>query len=89
MYTLETFTFSSCSKKYFISVDLVTLDDLSPEAMMESSERVGHLSDIYQRKCEPLSDPGPAGIMPPKIRRANVLTQILGRVYHRIFWSVL
>jgi len=36
------------------------------------------LSDIYQRKCEPLSDPGPAGIMPPKIRRANVLTQILG-----------
>ena len=28
--------------------------------MLESSERVGHLSDIYQRKCEPLSDPGPA-----------------------------
>ena len=60
----------------FFSVDLVTLDDLSPEAMMESSERVGHLSDIYQRKCEPLSDPGPPGIMPPKIRRANMLTQI-------------
>ena len=58
------------------AVDLVTLDDLSPEAMMESSERVGHLSDIYQRKCEPLSDPGPPGIMPPKIRRANLLTQI-------------
>merc|ERR1719362_2207415 len=57
-------------------LDLVTLDDLSPEAMMESSERVGHLSDIYQRKCEPLSDPGPPGIMPPKIRRANLLTQI-------------
>ena len=48
-------------------VDLVTLDDLSPEAMMESSERVGHLSDLYQRKCEPLSDPGPPGIMPPKV----------------------
>lgn len=58
------------------SVDLVTLDDLSPEAMMESSERVGHLSDLYQRKCEPLSDPGPPGIMPPKIRRANLFTQI-------------
>ena len=43
---------------------------------MESSERVGHLSDIYQRKCAPLSDPGPPGIMPPKIRRANLLTQI-------------
>ena len=51
----------------YCAVDLVTLDDLSPEAMMESSERVGHLSDLYQRKCEPLSDPGPPGIMPPKV----------------------
>ena len=49
-------------------MDLVTLDDLSPEAMMESSERVGHLSDLYQRKCERLSDPGPPGIMPPKVK---------------------
>ena len=62
----------------FIPVDLVTLDDLSPEAMLESSQRVEQLSSIYQRKCEPLSDPGPPGIMPPKIRRANLLMQIFG-----------
>ena len=54
-------------------MDLVTLDDLSPEAMMESSERVGHLSDLYQRKCEPLSDPGPPGIMPPKVTHNSEL----------------
>jgi len=59
-------------------LDLVTLDDLSPEAMLESSQRVEQLSSIYQRKCEPLSDPGPPGIMPPKIRRANLLMQIFG-----------
>ena len=60
------------------SVDLVTLDDLSPEAMLESSQRVEQLSSIYQRKCEPLSDPGPPGILPPKVRRANLLSQIFG-----------
>jgi len=59
-------------------MDLVTLDDLSPEAMLESSQRVDHLSAIYHSKREPLSDPGPPGIMPPKIRRANVLKQIFG-----------
>ena len=31
-------------------VDLVTLDDLSPEAMLDSSQRVEQLSAIYQRK---------------------------------------
>jgi len=59
-------------------LDLVTLDDLSPEAMLESSQRVEQLSSIYQRKCEPLSDPGPPGIMPPKIKRANLLMQVFG-----------
>ena len=63
------------------SVDLVTLDDLSPEAMMESSERVGHLSDLYQRKCEPLSDPGPPGIMPPKVNT------ILNCDWSMSYWS--
>ena len=29
-------------------LDLVTLDDLSPEAMLESSQRVEQLSSIYQ-----------------------------------------
>merc|ERR1719191_2471319 len=35
------------------------------------------LDDLSQRKCEPLSDPGPPGIMPPKVRRAGLLTQML------------
>jgi len=59
-------------------LDLVTLDDLSPEAMLESSQRVEQLASIYQRKAEPLSDPGPPGIMPPKIKRANLLMQVCG-----------
>ena len=65
-------------------MDLVTLDDLSPEAMMESSERVGHLSDLYQRKCEPLSDPGPPGIMPPKVN-----TTILNYDWSMSHWSTI
>ena len=59
-------------------MDLVTLDDLSPEAMLESSQRVDHLSALYHSRREPLSDPGPPGIMPPKIRRANFLKQMFG-----------
>ena len=59
-------------------MDLVTLDDLSPEAMLESRQRVEHLCAVYQNRREPLSDPGPPGIMPPKIRRANFIKQIFG-----------
>jgi ABC-type multidrug transport system ATPase subunit len=59
-------------------MDLVTLDDLSPEAMLESSQRVEHLCAVFHSRRDPLSDPGPPGIMPPKIRRANFLKQIFG-----------
>jgi len=59
-------------------MDLVTLDDLSPEAMLESSQRVDHLCAVFHSRRDPLSDPGPPGIMPPKIRRANFLKQIFG-----------
>jgi hypothetical protein len=46
--------------------------------MLESSQRIEALAATYRRKCEPLSDPGPPGMLPPKIRRANFLFQVCG-----------
>ena len=62
----------------FFSVDLVTLDDLSAEAMVESSQRIDQMAAAYRRRSEPLSDPGPPAILPPKIKRANCVVQIAG-----------
>ncbi|XP_023342184.1 ATP-binding cassette sub-family G member 8 [Eurytemora carolleeae] len=59
-------------------LDLVTKDDLSPEAMLESSQRIDTLGATYRRKAQPLSDPGPPGMLPPKIRKANLFMQIFG-----------
>ena len=66
--------------QYFlhILVDLVTLDNLSSEAMLESSQRINQLASTFKRRAEPLSDPGPPGIMPPKVKRANLMVQIVG-----------
>ena len=63
---------------YYISVDLVTLDNLSSEAMLESSQRINQLASTFKRRAEPLSDPGPPGIMPPKVKRANLMVQVVG-----------
>ena len=63
---------------FFTVVDLVTLDDLSAEAMVESSQRIDQMASMYKRRAEPLSDPGPPAILPPKIKRANFLVQIFG-----------
>ena len=63
---------------FFFSVDLVTLDDLSAEAMVESSQRIDQMAAAYRRRSEPLSDPGPPAILPPKIKRANCVVQIAG-----------
>ena len=67
-------------KKYLLNilVDLVTLDNLSSEAMLESSQRINQLASTFKRRAEPLSDPGPPGIMPPKVKRANLMVQIVG-----------
>ena len=66
--------------QYFLNilVDLVTLDNLSSEAMLESSQRINQLASTFKRRAEPLSDPGPPGIMPPKVKRANLMVQIVG-----------
>ena len=61
-----------------LSVDLVTMDDLSNEAMLESSQRIDQLANAFKRRAEPLSDPGPPGMLPPKIKRANFIVQTFG-----------
>ena len=54
------------------------MDDLSNEAMLESSQRIDQLANAFKRRAEPLSDPGPPGMLPPKIKRANVIVQTFG-----------
>ena len=61
----------------YITVDLVTLDDLSSEAMLESSQRVEMLADTFRRKQEALSDPGPPCPLPPRIRKSNPCITLL------------
>ncbi len=56
----------------------MTLDDLSSEAMVESSQRIDQLASAFRQRAEPLSDPGPPAVLPPKIKRANFLVEIFG-----------
>ncbi|KAL1512896.1 hypothetical protein ABEB36_002400 [Hypothenemus hampei] len=56
-------------------LDLVTLDDLSAEAMLESSQRIEQLGEIFRQKQPPLSDPGPPSALPMPIRHSNFLVQ--------------
>jgi hypothetical protein len=57
-------------------VDLVTLDDLSAEAMLESSQRIEQLSELFRRREEPLSDPPLPHLLIPKIGSASPLRQV-------------
>ncbi|XP_045119789.1 ATP-binding cassette sub-family G member 8-like isoform X1 [Portunus trituberculatus] len=59
-------------------LDLVTLDDLSAEARLESSQRVEMLAETFRRRQEALSDPGPPLPLPPKVRKENLCLQLLG-----------
>ncbi|CAG9853677.1 unnamed protein product [Phyllotreta striolata] len=52
-------------------LDLVTLDDLSAEAMLESSQRIEQLAEIFRQKQEPLSDPGPPSALPMTVKTSN------------------
>lgn len=58
-------------------LDLVTLDNLSAEALLESSQRVENLVEIFRRRQDTLSDPGPPGLPPPTVKKVNVVSQIL------------
>ncbi|KAK9709889.1 ABC transporter [Popillia japonica] len=56
-------------------LDLVTLDDLSAEAMLESSQRIEQLAEVFRQKREPLSDPGLPTSLPLQIRKTNCIAQ--------------
>lgn len=56
-------------------MDLVTLDDLSAEAMLESSQRIEQLAEIFRQKQPPMSDPGPPSSLPMTIKKSNVISQ--------------
>ncbi|CAH1971145.1 unnamed protein product [Acanthoscelides obtectus] len=56
-------------------LDLVTLDDLSAEAMLESSQRIEQLAEIFRQKQEPLSDPGPPSALPMTVKKSNFFIQ--------------
>lgn len=53
----------------------MTLDDLSAEAMLESSQRIDHLAELARARLPPLSDPGPPGHMPPTNSGVNLFGQ--------------
>ncbi|XP_071443660.1 uncharacterized protein [Hetaerina americana] len=58
-------------------LDLVTLDDLSAEAMLESSQRIEQLAETFARRQPPLSDPGPPGpLFPSNHLPPGIFTQV-------------
>ncbi|KAL4143680.1 hypothetical protein QTP88_005985 [Uroleucon formosanum] len=68
-------------------LDLVTLDDLSAEAMLESSQRVEQLADLFRRRVEPLPDPGPPKPLPGKPRTAILPIQIVAIILRHMAYS--
>ncbi|RZF36625.1 hypothetical protein LSTR_LSTR007328 [Laodelphax striatellus] len=68
-------------------LDLVTLDDLSAEAMLESSQRIEQLAELFRRRQEPLSDPGPPQALPGKTRTANVCSQAVALLMRQLIYS--
>ncbi|KAK4875929.1 hypothetical protein RN001_012351 [Aquatica leii] len=56
-------------------LDLVTLDDLSAEAMLESSQRIEQLAELFRQKQEPMSDPGPPSALPMATKSVNSFAQ--------------
>lgn len=56
-------------------MDLVTLDDLSAEAMLESSQRIEQLAEIFRQKHEPMSNPGPPSTLPMTVKNVNCFAQ--------------
>lgn len=71
----------------FLPVDLVTLDDLSAEAMLESSQRIDHLAELARTRLPPLSDPGPPGALPPSRSGPNIFLQIYALLLRTLFYS--
>ncbi|KAK2578224.1 hypothetical protein KPH14_009769 [Odynerus spinipes] len=68
-------------------LDLVTLDDLSAEAMLESSQRIDHLAELARTRLPALSDPGPPCPLPPPISSANVFIHIYALLLRILIYS--
>lgn len=69
------------------SVDLVTLDDLSAEAMLESSQRIDHLAELARTRLPPISDPGPPGALPPSMSGPNIFVQFYALLLRTLIYS--
>uniref|UniRef100_F1KW38 ATP-binding cassette sub-family G member 8 n=3 Tax=Ascaris suum TaxID=6253 RepID=F1KW38_ASCSU len=65
-------------------VDLVTHDHLTPEASVESMERIKHLSDIWRRKAYAREQLTMLEPISPKLRHSNCFTSAL-LIYLRFF----
>ncbi|XP_034943518.1 ATP-binding cassette sub-family G member 8 isoform X2 [Chelonus insularis] len=68
-------------------LDLVTLDDLSAEAMLESSQRIEHLAELAKSRLPGLSDPGPPATLPPSVYNANIFVQIYALLVKTLVYS--
>ncbi|KAF7995007.1 hypothetical protein HCN44_004479 [Aphidius gifuensis] len=68
-------------------LDLVTLDDLSAEAMLESSQRIDHLAEMAKSRLPMLSEPGQPGQLPPAIYDANIFVQIYALLIKTIIYT--
>ncbi|XP_066598452.1 ATP-binding cassette sub-family G member 5 [Prorops nasuta] len=68
-------------------LDLVTLDDLSAEAMLESSQRIDHLAELARARLPALSDPGPPGALPPSCKSPNIFVQIYALLLRTLVYS--
>ena len=69
------------------TVDLVTLDDLSAEAMLESSQRIDHLAELARARLPPPSDPGPPGPLPTMNPGANLFGQTYALFLRKLVYS--
>ncbi|XP_076346385.1 uncharacterized protein LOC143244854 isoform X2 [Tachypleus tridentatus] len=58
-------------------VDLATVDCLSPEAKMESIQRIQNLAEFYRHHQEALSDPGPVSTSPTNVAHSGFFIQVL------------
>lgn len=45
--------------------------------MLESSQRIEQLAEIFRQKQKPMSDPGPPSTLPMTVRNSNFFVQAL------------
>ncbi|CAB0033093.1 unnamed protein product [Trichogramma brassicae] len=69
-------------------LDLVTLDDLSAEAMLESSQRIEHLAELARARLPGLSEPQASGSgLPTAARSSHLCGQIYALFLRKLVYS--